>query len=153
MLCFAGFTPVANVDQATGDRAGNVVRSLRYEPSFLKREKLGNLPCSMNFSASLGSRPSMPRKIIFRTCAPRRLCRRVTNRHAMRNGQIRNERNAAKKPKRMLRKEPQNKACTGPHISELGGMTVRVEERPDGDQQSDQAPRPVPRSAARGSEY
>lgn len=29
MLCFAGFTPVANVDQATGESAGNVVRSRR----------------------------------------------------------------------------------------------------------------------------
>ena len=28
MLCLAGFTPVANVDHATGDSEGNVVRSL-----------------------------------------------------------------------------------------------------------------------------
>src|SRR5580704_6001236 len=28
ILCFAGFTPVANVDQATGDSAGHVVLSL-----------------------------------------------------------------------------------------------------------------------------
>src|SRR5580704_11915994 len=28
MLCFAGLTPVAKVDQATGERAGKVVRNL-----------------------------------------------------------------------------------------------------------------------------
>src|SRR5260370_1072554 len=86
MLCFAGFTPVAKVDHATGDRAGNVVRNLRYEPSARRREEVGNLPCSMNFSTSLGSSPSMPRKIIFRNCAPRQGWRRGAKSHPQRGG-------------------------------------------------------------------
>ena len=47
MLCLAGLTPVAKVDQATGERAGKVVRSLWKEPCVFRRVKLGSLPAAM----------------------------------------------------------------------------------------------------------
>ena len=65
MLCRAGLTPVANVDQATGDSGGKVVRSRLNPPIAAILAKLGSLPSAMNFSVSVGSSPSRPRKISF----------------------------------------------------------------------------------------
>src|SRR5258705_10113389 len=65
MLCRAGLTPVANVDQATGDNGGNVVRSRLKPPISVSLARLGSLPAAMNCSARVGSRPSRPRKISF----------------------------------------------------------------------------------------
>ena len=43
----AGLTPVAKVDQATGESAGKVVRR-RWKPPWLRRRlRLGNLPSAM----------------------------------------------------------------------------------------------------------
>ena len=39
-----GFTPVMNVDQATGEIAGKVVRSLRKVPCSRRRARFGSLP-------------------------------------------------------------------------------------------------------------
>src|SRR6476659_414421 len=55
ILCLAGFTPVAKVDHATGERAGNVVRRRRYEPCSFKRPKLGSLPSAIKRSVNSGS--------------------------------------------------------------------------------------------------
>src|SRR5580700_2463768 len=43
MLCRAGFTPVAKVDQATGDSAGKVVRNRLNPPCCRSRARFGSL--------------------------------------------------------------------------------------------------------------
>src|SRR5215470_10358100 len=106
MLCLAGFTPVAKVDQATGERAGKVVRRREYDPLSLSRARLGSLPSDMNFSVSLGSRPSRPRKTIFFTFALRKPSDLSRMRQAMRKGQARSEPMLRKNPASRLRNEP-----------------------------------------------
>ena len=60
MLCLPGFTPVAKLDQATGDSEGCVVSSLAKVPVSASFLRFGSLPSSMNWRASVGSMPSKP---------------------------------------------------------------------------------------------
>ena len=71
MLCFAGFTPVANVDQATEKAPGMSCGAA--DRNLLPRACLNSasLPSAMNRSANFGSNPSSPRKIAFFTFALR----------------------------------------------------------------------------------
>ncbi len=50
MLCLPGFTPVWNVDQATGEIGGTVEPSGRKQPSSRSAARLGSLPSSSIFS-------------------------------------------------------------------------------------------------------
>ena len=50
-----------NVDHATGEIGGNVVRSLLKVPLSRNFARFGNLPSFMNRSASSGSMPSNPK--------------------------------------------------------------------------------------------
>ena len=68
MLWRAGLTPVAKVDHATGESAGNVVRRRWKSPCSRSCSRFGSLPSAMYRSASPGSRPSSPRKISFDLC-------------------------------------------------------------------------------------
>src|SRR3954469_19799981 len=108
MLCFAGLTPVANVDHATGERAGKVVRKREYDPCSLSLERFGNLPSAMYRSVSLGSRPSSPRKMTFFTCALRKPSRRRIKRQTIRRGHASRDTKLRKNPASRLRKEPKN---------------------------------------------
>src|ERR1700747_1657722 len=60
------FIPVIKFDQATGLCGGMLVVNLRNEPSSASLTKFGILPSAMNFVSRSGSRPSIPRMIIFR---------------------------------------------------------------------------------------
>ena len=121
MLCFAGLTPVAKVDHATGESAGKVVLSLRYDPSAARRLRFGSLPSAMNRSARPGSKPSRPRNISFFTFARRYPWRPRTIVHSIRNGQVTIETMARKRAVSNARKEPRNaKPAPGPmYISEV----------------------------------
>src|SRR5580698_6992132 len=115
MLCLAGFTPVAKVDHATGESAGNVVRSRRKLPWSLRRARLGSRPSARKRSVRLGSSPSRPRKISLRMCARRKPCRRRASRHNTRKGQKIRENRLRRKPVMSVRKEPRKaKPAPGP---------------------------------------
>src|SRR5262245_12225038 len=60
MLCLPGFTPVAKLDQATGDSDGWVVSSFLKVPASASFLRFGSLPSSMYFRESVGSIPSKP---------------------------------------------------------------------------------------------
>src|SRR5690242_9679347 len=79
-----------NVDQATGEIAGNVVRKLRNVPLSRNFAKLGSLPSLINRVASTGSIPSKPRITARWICALPGTLRRRTKRNKWRNGQVRN---------------------------------------------------------------
>ena len=86
MLCFAGLTPVANVDHATGDSAGNVVRKRWNEPLIAEPAEVP-AACLRPYRARSvrpGSRPiQSPRNMTRRTLAFRRLSvRRIIARPA-----------------------------------------------------------------------
>ncbi len=61
MLCLPGLTPVMNVDHATGEIGGYVVRNFRNVPCPRNFAKFGSLPSAMNRSVKSGSIPSKPR--------------------------------------------------------------------------------------------
>ena len=88
MLCLPGFTPVMNVDQATGEIAGNVVRSLLKVPLSRNFARFGSRPSFINRSARSGSMPSNP-KITARSnvALPYALRRRI-KRNNWRNGHV-----------------------------------------------------------------
>src|SRR5690349_8460553 len=108
MLCLAGDTPVANVDQATGDWGGNVVRRRWKDPWLFNWLRFGILPSAMNRSVKPGSRPSRPRKIARLTFARpkprfrRRTAHAVRNGHAIKDPTVRNSETAR------LRNDPRN---------------------------------------------
>src|SRR6266852_1048122 len=60
MLCLPGLTPVAKLDQATGDSEGCVVSSFRNVPESASCLRFGSLPSSMYCLESVGSIPSKP---------------------------------------------------------------------------------------------
>ena len=61
MLCLPGFTPVWNVDQATGESGGTVVPSGLKQPSLRSAARWGSLPSSSIVSVRPWSMPSSPR--------------------------------------------------------------------------------------------
>ena len=69
MLCLPGLTPVINVDQATGEIGGNVVRSLRNVPWSRSLARLGSFPSAINRAANSGSMPSKPKMTARLICA------------------------------------------------------------------------------------
>jgi hypothetical protein len=90
MLCLPGFTPVMNVDQATGEIAGNVVRRLRKVPRSRSFARLGSFPALIKRVASTGSIPSKPRMTARLICALPGTLRRRSKRNRWLNGQVRN---------------------------------------------------------------
>src|ERR1700686_1375987 len=69
------FSPVIKFDQATGLCGGMLVVSRRNERCLANCAKFGILPSAINFVSRSGSRPSIPRMIIFRACDdPPRAC-------------------------------------------------------------------------------
>src|ERR1035437_4017512 len=103
ILCLAGFTPVAKVDQATGDSGGQGGRRRRYDPCRFNRARFGILPSAIHFSVSSGSSPSRPRKISFFTRAARmpRFLRGI-----MRKGHSSRDATLARKESESVRNEP-----------------------------------------------
>ena len=85
--CRAGPTPVAKVDQATGEIAGRVVSSFLKLPVFFNPDKWGSSPAAIMFSQTLGSRPSKPSRITRSTELRGRLSARKTRR-SRRNGSV-----------------------------------------------------------------
>ncbi len=61
MQCWLASTPVAKVDQATGDMEGTLVSSGRKTPRSASFWKFGMRPSRMNFVSRPGSMPSRPR--------------------------------------------------------------------------------------------
>src|SRR6266699_1276286 len=90
MLCLPGLTPVMNVDQATGEIGGKVVRSFLKVPCSRSFARFGSLPSLMNRSASSGSMPSKPTITERLICCLPNFLRRRNNRSKCRNGQVKN---------------------------------------------------------------
>ena len=115
MLCLAGFTPVANVDHATGERAGYVVRRRRYPPVSRRRARLGSLPSAIHRSVSTGSSPSNPMKISLRIFARRAACRNRSHLQSERNGHATIDATFAARARSNVRSEPPSaKPAPGP---------------------------------------
>ena len=115
MLCRAGLTPVAKVDQATGDSDGNVVRRRWNDPCSRSLARLGSLPSAMKRSVRRGSRPSRPRKISRLTRALRKPRFLPISFRAARNGHRTNDTAVRKNETARPRNEPKNaKPVPGP---------------------------------------
>src|SRR5580658_650272 len=79
--CPPAFIPVIRFDHATGLCGGMLVVNFRNDPCSASRAKFGILPSAMNFMSRSGSRPSIPRMIIFfEAKAPPRACWQETSR-------------------------------------------------------------------------
>ncbi len=106
MLCLPGFTPVWNVDQATGEIGGTVEPSGRKQPWSRRAARLGSLPSSSIFSDSPWSIPSRPR-ITTRFTRLRRSARHPNRvRDTNRTGQVRTVKKAEKIAAKTAKNDP-----------------------------------------------
>src|SRR5579871_3459175 len=126
MLCRAGLTPVANVDQATGERAGKVVRSRRKSPRSPSFAKFGSLPSLMYRSTSPGSRPSSPRKINLRILACLYPSRPVMARQIIRTGHVSSDTSESNSPPKTARKDPRNANPARTDVGKGNGAVMRA---------------------------
>ena len=107
MLCFPGFTPVAKVDQATGESGGSVLLKGQKEPSFGAYRNWGAPlgPSSLRSECSPFRRT--PRRITRRNRLLLRLLRRLTLHQA--RGQGYQVEGAKKKARKTRKKEPRKR--------------------------------------------
>ncbi len=108
-------TPVANVDQATGDRAGYVVCNFLKQPFSIRLEKFCSLPSPINFLQRSGSRPSNPKITSRFTLALAYAFRRRNRPISSLNGRVSKDNKAKKNETKSARKdEIKAKPAPGP---------------------------------------
>ena len=133
MLCLPGFTPVWNVDQATGEIGGTVVPSGLKQPWSRSAARWGSLPSSSIFSVRPWSMPSRPR-ITTRLTRLRRSARQPKSvRDSRRTGQVRTVKNAEKTAAKTAKNEPAS-AKPGPG-TDVGVGRARDQQHQERDQQ------------------
>ena len=116
MLCLPGFTPVWNVDHATGEIGGTVEPSGRKQPCVAQRGEVGKLALLEHLlGQSPWSMPSRPR-ITTRFTRLRRSARQPNRvRDSRRTGQVRIVKKAEKTAAKTAKNEPARaKPAPGP---------------------------------------